>query len=193
MTKMVFFLLGSIFFAKFFFCQSIFVGQHIQQQRTQILAQCSYVGNQQVASNLLATVVRTNFASVLCLTQLSSVSHFFPTTSIKQKLYITSANIFNDLCVVISKAYHTRRRFSVTNDSVHYHPRSGFSLCDGYSCCGCVKQISLHMVAPLSIWLLPYIWLLHLAVVVSPSCMVAPRAIWLRLLTIWLRTLEHVY
>ncbi len=116
-------------------------------------------------------------------------SHLFPTTFIKEKLYITPANISNDLCVVISEAYHTRRRFAVTNDSVHYHTRSGFPLSNGYSCCSCVKQISLHMVAPLSIWLLPYIWLLHLAMVAPPSCMVAPPAIWLRLLTIWLRIL----
>ncbi len=72
---------------------------------------------------------------------------------------------------------HTRRRFAVTNESVHYHLRSGESPSKGESCHGCVEQVSLHnnMVAHLSIYgCSPHIWLLHLAMVAPPSNMVAP-------------------
>ena len=35
-----------------------------------------------------------------------------------------------------------RGRFANTNNSVHYHLRSGVCLSDGYSCHGCVERIS---------------------------------------------------
>jgi hypothetical protein len=35
-------------------------------------------------------------------------------------------------------------RFAITNESVHYHHRSGFHLSDGYSCHGRVEQVKLN-------------------------------------------------
>ncbi len=34
-------------------------------------------------------------------------------------------------------------RFAFTNESVYYHHQLGFCLLDGYSCHGCVEQVSL--------------------------------------------------
>jgi hypothetical protein len=42
-------------------------------------------------------------------------------------------------------------RFAFTNESVHYHHWLGFCLSDGYSCHGCVEQVSLQENVPKSV------------------------------------------
>jgi hypothetical protein len=42
-------------------------------------------------------------------------------------------------------------RFSLMNKSVHHHHWLGFCLSDGYSCHGCVEQVSLQESVPKSV------------------------------------------
>ncbi len=48
---------------------------------------------------------------------------FFPSLFYTIQLCTSFVSISNDLCVVISEAYHTRRRLAITYKSVHYHLR----------------------------------------------------------------------